>query len=183
MFHEAYADDYWTLQWGSNEAETFQLRKTPLDRDGNSNNTQTPWSATSPCCAGTRPTQPDACHTCMLFLHTVLAMQSASLSHEPVPCSHVKRLAHVVAHACGHCPPEILRTGPGAGGTPPRSMALPWRSPRPFAWAATSVKCGWMKTGSCPWDLTASQSQVCWPVRSRCPLPRLSSIPPLPACR
>lgn len=43
MFHEEYADDYWTLQWGPNSGETFQLRKTPLNSDGNGNNTQTPW--------------------------------------------------------------------------------------------------------------------------------------------
>lgn len=61
-------------------------------------------------------------------------------------------------HSC----PEIAV--PAAGGTPPRSMAPRRRSPPRCAWAATSARCAWTPTASCPWAQMACRSRVRQPV-------------------
>lgn len=43
IFHDTVPEDPYTLQWGPSKNDTFRLRRTALDAEGFTTNTQTPW--------------------------------------------------------------------------------------------------------------------------------------------
>ena len=43
VFHDSVDQDPYTLQWGPKTSDTFELRRTALDSEGFTGNTQTPW--------------------------------------------------------------------------------------------------------------------------------------------
>lgn len=43
FFHEFTDDNPWTMKWGPGKKDTFQLRRTIIDKNGHAINTETPW--------------------------------------------------------------------------------------------------------------------------------------------